>query len=159
MVMGRQHGPSFSTNVKAIGTPESAEGPGTCGGMRFLRQIYGSKLFERKAAPACRPVAGETAMRAGTTRRLSMHQETLLGKVSNRNLITTQQTQSLRDHLQSRLRYLIEGSEDLGIRLVSLLRHDQVREFGGETHIRLFDRAPRDGAITALAGLSDNGST
>jgi hypothetical protein len=65
-------------------------------------------------------------MRADTARYLSMRQETLSGKVSNRNLMTIQQTQSLRDHLESRLGYLVEGGEDLGIRLVSLLRHDQV---------------------------------
>src|SRR5208283_2166477 len=110
-------------------------------------------------APGRRPLAGETAMRAGTARYPSMRQQTLPGKVSNRNLMTTQQIQSLRDHLESRLGYLVKGGEDLGIRLVSLLRHDQVCEFSGEIHVRPFYCAPCDGAVTALAGFSHNSRT
>ena len=107
--------------------------------MRLFLQVYEYKIFERTMASVSRPLAGETAMRAGMTRRASTLQETWPGKASNRNLITAQETERLRDHLESCLVDLVEGGQDLGVRLVSLLRHDHVCEFGGETYVRFFD--------------------
>ena len=66
--------------IKAIELPELALGKGTWVEMIVFSQVYGSKSFEREAVPASRPLAGETAMRAGATGHPSTQQETYAWK-------------------------------------------------------------------------------
>ncbi len=59
------------------------------------------------------------------------------------------------NHVDRFLRDRIECGHGFGVRLKRALRHDQVRELGGNIHIRSFQRAPLDRSAPAASRHAD----